>query len=928
MNIKRILFYLLLGALVLTSMQTNKDSFLLKTEHAPLRIVSLELAGSDTRQAAIFKDWQAAKIYDVVYDKELGIQKKLLLGIEVAKKKTFADLFFIAAYVGFLTLLVYRLKHVKLKIGKTNWHIDWRIGVAVVVAAGLCDVLEDIGIFRALAAWNPKTGTSGTALAIFIPSLIKWALLAVTVTWLLVAAVISKLFGAWLEHCSGVLERLVRIGWKFRIVLAGQLVLFALLTLMNQGQDLLLTINTSRPAVILLIGVTTVLALLNWYFPKLYENARQFKFADFFEQELAYDLDKKFKLDMARILGALTFLVPATAILGTMQAYHISYWLDSFPPVLLLAAILFLYSAALRYGWLDLFFKSGNQFSFSRYLMVILIIAALVTWWGLAGANRQPYYLAYLAIQLILLSFAFLITMTYRTCMKLVAGVPAGPFVLAGGLFVSMMFLAFNSAEFTFCATCNHRFFTLPVVMSAIALYTFFFSCLLVLGKQTKIRFISFLLLTTIAIATISITDFHKVYEVTAEKKAEQPQTLETYIANWLLKRRGEIEALQKLTPAARYPVFFVNAYGGGIKAAAWTTTAVGKLDDTLRQVNGWQHDFQHYVFSYSGASGGTIGLSLLCAARIPCADAPENDRVFSSASGEAIFRNDYLTADIAGLLGRDAWMASLGLNGIADRARLMEDGWELRTKTFGMAYDTPFHAAWSGPAMETPLLFANTYDINTGWKGIVCPVKIDARDFPGTVIVSDLIGSGKDIPLSAAAFLSARFPYISPTGKFNEAHHFTDGGTLENSGAETSLQVITVFNRVVDSLKKVYPAFAAIQVNILTLPNSVAAMDSVERTRNLPELIAPGLGIIKSKDGNTLKAETINRNRAADSSWHYFTLRPTEVYLKEKDLWPVLPLGWQISDDALEMLHRSIRLPSPEFKRLLQQFPGKPKAR
>ena len=288
------------------------------------------------------------------------------------------------------------------------------------------------------------------------------------------------------------------------------------------------------------------------------------------------------------------------------------------------------------------------------------------------------------------------------------------------------------------------------------------------------------------------------------------------------------------------------------------------------------------------------------------------------------IFRNDYLTADVTALLGRDAWMAAVGMNRWADRARLMEDCWEIRAKPYGLVYETAFHDGWRNAAMETPLLFSNTYDINTGWKGTLAPVQLDEADFPGVVIVSTLFDRGRDIPLSAAAFLSARFPYISPTGKFDERHHFTDGGTLENSGAETSLQVITVFNKVLDSLKKTDPVFNAVQINILTLPNSVLAMDSVERTRNLPELIAPGLGIIKSKDGNTEKAEMINRIRARANHWNYFTLRPEERYLPGKKLWPVLPLGWQLSDDALDMMQLSIRRKDPEMTRLLAGISSK----
>ena len=39
-------------------------------------------------------------------------------------------------------------------------------------------------------------------------------------------------------------------------------------------------------------------------------------------------------------------------------------------------------------------------------------------------------------------------------------------------------------------------------------------------------------------------------------------------------------------------------------------------ISELEKQTGGQHRSFQHYVMAYSGASGGTIGLSELCAAR------------------------------------------------------------------------------------------------------------------------------------------------------------------------------------------------------------------------------------------------------------------------------------------------------------------------
>src|SRR5205814_10155004 len=56
-----------------------------------------------------------------------------------------------------------------------------------------------------------------------------------------------------------------------------------------------------------------------------------------------------------------------------------------------------------------------------------------------------------------------------------------------------------------------------------------------------------------------------------------------------------------------------------------------------------------------------------------------------------------------------------------------------------------------------------------------------------------DVIGG--DVPLSAAAHLSARFPYLSPGARVmahpERCGHFVDGGYFENSGAATLLDLV-----------------------------------------------------------------------------------------------------------------------------------------
>src|SRR5262249_51261925 len=157
---------------------------------------------------------------------------------------------------------------------------------------------------------------------------------------------------------------------------------------------------------------------------------------------------------------------------------------------------------------------------------------------------------------------------------------------------------------------------------------------------------------------------------------------------------------------------------------------------------------FEHYVFAYSGASGGTIGSSILCASRYAEIKNNTPDTLFNKCYD--LYRNDFLTPDIVGLLGRDIWFSPLGFKGY-DRAYLQEKNWEKHTSSAGFDYSKGFSEYWYDPAAkyEIPLLFANSYNLDSGLKAIVAPVKLNAVQFPGTVFIHDLINDSLELKLS-----------------------------------------------------------------------------------------------------------------------------------------------------------------------------------
>lgn len=183
-------------------------------------------------------------------------------------------------------------------------------------------------------------------------------------------------------------------------------------------------------------------------------------------------------------------------------------------------------------------------------------------------------------------------------------------------------------------------------------------------------------------------------------------------------------------------------------------------------------------------------------------------------------------------------------------------------------------------------------------------PFEIDSNTFPGKLIAYRRILGLSQMQLGKT--LNARFPYVSPTAKFYDIHHFTDGGTFDNSGGETSFQVLTVFLRVRDSLAKADPVYAMIQPQLISLPNEIGGeSDPTDAPQHIFEPLAVPLGVIHLSSGNATRFDDRNRDLANDKHYGYFNIFPSDEAVPGK-IYPVLPLGWQISDYALTQMRLS----------------------
>ncbi|NHK28356.1 hypothetical protein FF098_010610 [Parvularcula flava] len=280
---------------------------------------------------------------------------------------------------------------------------------------------------------------------------------------------------------------------------------------------------------------------------------------------------------------------------------------------------------------------------------------------------------------------------------------------------------------------------------------------------------------------------------------------IEQYAEDWLTARQ---DYLPKGPGDAEFPIYFVAAEGGGVRAAYWTGTVLATLDlgETAMGLKPRDH-----MFLVSGVSGGSFGSAAFAASVV---ETP--DRVMETV--DTYLKQDHLSPVTAGLLYPDLLTDFIPVAmPYFDRARWLEASWRLgwNQVTGGDAFDRDFRTLWQGDAPApgslgaAPMTIYNTTSVSTGEIWAISYVRLG--DEPGCrsgdfVDLMDPQGDG--LSLAAAAHLSARFTGISPAGRleFPEGlcpgrtfDRFVDGAYYENSGATSATTAMRVMKDVRD---------------------------------------------------------------------------------------------------------------------------------
>jgi hypothetical protein len=395
---------------------------------------------------------------------------------------------------------------------------------------------------------------------------------------------------------------------------------------------------------------------------------------------------------------------------------------------------------------------------------------------------------------------------------------------------------------------------------------------------------------------------------------------------------RGWIEARQREHAAGEaIPLILVAAEGGGLRAAYWTGTALGRIQDRAP-------GFARHVFAISGVSGGSLGAAVFAALvdkslspasqgaapRLgPCGQAAENrataDVLPFEACASAALSENFLAPTLGRMLSSDfaQWFSPVPLSSL-DRAHALEDSWAAAYEraTGDDELSRGFLDLSSRHPYDVPTLMLNVTHVESGRRLIETSFTWERPFFPDAY---DLLrATGVDIPLKTAVHNSARFAYVSPAGRLqahdgSELGRVVDGGYFENSGAVSLLDLKAALQEMEPGLIASGVLQSPIRYHTLYLCNNPlrCGLKPVEpgaldpsAPAGVSDLLAPLRSLLSTREA---RGSLALANLSASFSGEYTAIGACPVTPQEERKAP-LPLGWQLSKEVRDRLSEQLR--------------------
>ena len=342
-------------------------------------------------------------------------------------------------------------------------------------------------------------------------------------------------------------------------------------------------------------------------------------------------------------------------------------------------------------------------------------------------------------------------------------------------------------------------------------------------------------------------------------------------------------------------------------------------------------------VLLSSGASGGSVGLAHL--ARPAGMDA-ETITIGPLSGSEA------LAADTTGLLAGDL---VAGLTGIRfpsvglvepadfrwrDRAALHAEVWEASAARPSTGLGMPFDDVARAPVGYAVF---NSTDSASNCKVLVSQLDLATRsasktrttctgtsaEFSNTVDLLDHLGDECDAGMtwSTAVLLSARFPFVSPSGRISPSTvpdsctsgwdmQLLDGGIVDNSALGTTSDIFTELADIIRDHNAQAGAEPIVIPVVMFVSNEPGADVTTDTSQSRPEVLAPlaaldGAGSVQSSPSawltrlsTSLDDVCVNDERCDTAVASFRDRIPGSIVVVSPSTTPsiTVPLGWTLS--------------------------------
>jgi len=439
---------------------------------------------------------------------------------------------------------------------------------------------------------------------------------------------------------------------------------------------------------------------------------------------------------------------------------------------------------------------------------------------------------------------------------------------------------------------------------------------------------------------------FHSIRTIPGS--SGNPETIDQAFVRWTQPISQTSAPASTATPPRRkaVPLVFVSAVGGGVRAAYWTALVLGCLVEKAHpcEDSGGAGVPRRDLFAASGASGGSLGLVTYSAQR-------RNVSVYPGSPADYL-HDDYLAATMARMLFVDFPNSFLRFQRFDDRAAVLEKGWERSWNKRGTP--NPLKQGLFAGGKDWPVLLLNGTSVIDGCRFESSSVETSSRirgdiqpnqlvdgclslrryedpgselyDLPaqriwplsGTKDLSSYLCPSQDVRLSTAALLSARFPFVSPSGRVRcengPSAYVVDGGYWDNTASGTIIELYDHLLPKIADFNRGSSRFCVVPF-LIQIDNHYQSAAGPGKEARPKELFVPTetLGNVRAGREADTREEAALLFSSPEFAPGQIANLPGEAQDRQAHIYPQAhpgiqaPLGWTLSKSAQIDLQRQL---------------------